>query len=362
MNPQFSILENFPTFALPALQLSGSEVIERLGIDAVKDVIFRILTGSNVRDSTELLTRRRITTVNIGIVSLFLSALERDQDYRDTLIESAKSVISSKSPDAGELNIARWILGLTDKSVQNVLRDNAGLFDDYVKSYRSITESVVSQFEAEQEKALLSTQEKAKSGGSIDWNWFAYLANAVGTSTLTIRGSDKSTYGKLFEKLILGSLLEVLGFRLETQGEAKLSPGKFVLSTRGRRRESDATLLLDLGQAIRFDIGFIGRGNPEISLDKVTRFGSEDGIAGASRYLTTIIIVDRIGERSRIPELAEEMGGHIVQMSASYWPQRIAELVYGMMGISDELVTCSRTELPQLIKARLDDIDPSRFL
>lgn len=362
MNTQFSILDNFPAFSLPALQMSGDEVIERLGIDAVKDVIFRILTGSNIRDSTELLTRRRTTTVNLGIVSLFLTALERDQDYRDALIESARSVISSKRRNAGELKLARWIIGLTNKSVQNVLRDDSAKFDDYVKNYRSITESVASGFEAEQKRLSVNAREGSGSTGPINWNWFAYLANAVGASTLSIRGSDKSTYGKLFEKLILGSLLEILGFEFEPEGETKLSSRKFVLSTRGERRESDATLLLDLGKAVRFDIGFIGRGNSEISLDKVTRFASEEEISGASRYITTIIIIDRVGGGSRVPALAKGMRGHIVQMSASYWPKQIAQVISEITGIPDELATCSQSEMPELMKSRFDNVNPAIYL
>ena len=62
---------------------------------------------------------------------------------------------------------------------------------------------------------------------------------------------------------------------------------------------------------MRFDIGFIGRGNPEISLDKVTRFERVISLQGAHFYLATIILVDRIGANSRIETLAQAVEGTI---------------------------------------------------
>ncbi len=96
MQNTFSLLDNYPAFALPSLRTSGATVIDRLGMEVVKDVIFQVLTGENIRDSTEMLTRRRITMVNLGIVSLFLTALTEEAGYRRTLIEAAKSALTSR--------------------------------------------------------------------------------------------------------------------------------------------------------------------------------------------------------------------------------------------------------------------------
>src|SRR5690606_14779641 len=103
----------------------------------------------------------------------------------------------------------------------------------------------------------------------INWLFMIYLLNTIGSQTLTIRGSDKSTYGKLFEKLVLGSLLHVMGFDFQKSGELENPNRVFWLSSNDDDRESDATLLYEAGKGVRFDIGFIGRGNTEISLDKV---------------------------------------------------------------------------------------------
>ena len=270
--------------------------------------------------------------------------------------------LTHKGATKEELSLARWIIGLTDKSVQNVLRDDSTTIDNYVDAYIAATDDVANQFQTAQGPLLSSIPGITTVTGSIDWSWVAHLTNTVGTSTLTIRGSDKSTFGKLFEKLVLGSLLEVLGFRFRPEGEGGLSPGHFTLSSRGARRESDAMLLLGLGDAIRFDIGFIGRGNPEISLDKVTRFESEADISGQSRYVTTIIIVDRIGDGSRLPELARNMGGYIVQMSGSYWPRTVAQLIGELTDDHDDLSTCSPAEVPDLLRQRFDLVDLSQFV
>ncbi|MDW4726356.1 CfrBI family restriction endonuclease, partial [Escherichia coli] len=88
---------------------------------------------------------------------------------------------------------------------------------------------------------------------------------------------EKSLHGKYFEKLILGSLFTIMGFEYKEKIEEGLNAKCFTLSTRADDRESDATLVFN-GKAIRVDIGFIGRGNTEISLDKVSRFRRMDDI------------------------------------------------------------------------------------
>jgi len=100
--------------------------------------------------------------------------------------------------------------------------------------------------------------------------------------------------------------LTLLGFRLVSKENIIDFNKVFWLSERKEKRESDATALIRAGQGVRFDIGFIGRGNPEISLDKVSRFEREIELGRQKHYMATIILVDRIGERSRIVELAEK--------------------------------------------------------
>jgi hypothetical protein len=136
----------------------------------------------------------------------------------------------------------------------------------------------------------------------------------------------------------------------------------FWLSSREERRESDATLLYQAGKGVRFDIGFIGRGNPEISLDKVTRFEREISLGRSKYYMATIILVDRIGANSRIERLAEEVEGTIVQMSAGYWPQQVAQVLNKKLGFKHYLVNAKLEDIDAYISGALRDVPLEDFI
>jgi hypothetical protein len=207
-------------------------------------------------------------------------------------------------------------------------------------------------------RILLPSGEKSELG----WLFFAYLLNSAGAETLTIRGSEKSAYGKLFEKLVLGSVLEILGFRFVQSPEVGPNRRVFWLSSPGEKRESDATLLYEAGKGVRFDIGFIGRGNPEISLDKVTRFEREISLGHQKWYLATVIIVDRIGAGSRIRELARQVDGPIVQMSLGYWPQDVARVLKERIGYGHELASMEQPAVREYLWNRLKKIAVLKYV
>jgi len=112
-------------------------------------------------------------------------------------------------------------------------------------------------------------------------------------------------------------VLQILGFKHVTF-PPKRTNRVFWLTDRLGSRESDATALCSPGQAVRFDIGFIGRGNPEISRDKVSRFERQLEVGKPRYYCGTFVIVDRIGERSRLVEQAKLINGTVIQMSMRY--------------------------------------------
>lgn len=140
----------------------------------------------------------------------------------------------------------------------------------------------------------------------------------IGSQTLTIRGSEKSLHGKNFEKLVLGSLFSMMGFQLINKNTTSAEPAFWLSSSEDEERESDATLFYN-GKGIRVDIGFIGRGNTEISLDKVSRYTRMLEIQGDKYVMDTIIIVDRIGDRSRIDNMAERIQGTVFRMCDKNW-------------------------------------------
>ena len=189
-----------------------------------------------------------------------------------------------------------------------------------------------------------------------------YLLNTIGAQTLAIRGAEKSAYGKLFEKLILGALLHILGFKHTSPEQSGQLNRVFWLASRGERRESDATLLYEAGKGVRFDIGFIGRGNPEISLDKVTRFEREVTLGRSHWFMATIIIVDRIGANSRIERLAREVDGTIVQMSAGYWPQEVVRVLNRVLGYKHELLQMEHAQIEKYLKRELAAVPLEEFI
>ncbi len=141
----------------------------------------------------------------------------------------------------------------------------------------------------------------------LDFDDITRLTTALGCAALTLRGSDKSIYGKLFERLMLGSVLTILGFQLVKAGAIKGKTKVFWLSDSTAARESDATVFIELGKLARFDIGFIGPGNSEISKDKLSRYERDLELDGATHTSKTFIVVDRLpqsGKRYRpFPEV-----------------------------------------------------------
>ncbi|MBI5566762.1 MAG: hypothetical protein HY870_17815 [Chloroflexi bacterium] len=136
----------------------------------------------------------------------------------------------------------------------------------------------------------------------------------------------------------------------------------FWLSSRNEKRESDATLLYELGQGVRFDIGFIGRGNPEISLDKVTRFEREISLGRSKFFMATIILVDRVGANSRIERMAENVQGTIIQMSAGYWPRQVAQVLNKALGFKHSLTRMSDSETEQYLRKAMRKVPLEQFI
>ncbi|MBI4770473.1 MAG: CfrBI family restriction endonuclease [Chloroflexi bacterium] len=347
---------------LRLLSANKDEWIQQVGMDVIRGVVLDVLTGKNLRDSTEFLTRRRIAALNLATVHLFLKGSATYGDFVDQLPQLAASILTQKRLSRAERWLAQWVLGLTDKSFQNVLRDDPNALRHYRDGYIAACRDVVAS--QRQEHGELTGVLELDSGLKAEMNWLlmTYLLNTVGAQTLAIRGSEKSFYGKLFEKLILGSMLHVLGFKYVRPEEPGQLKGVFWLASRGEKRESDATLLYDAGKGVRFDIGFIGRGNPEISLDKVTRFERELTMGRSHWYMATIIIVDRIGPNSRIEQLAAEVGGTIVQMSAAYWPQQIAHELNRAFGFKHELVNMEAAQIAPFLKRKLQDVPLEAFI
>lgn len=363
-----NFLSLFPQTAMPLLQASGAEFVEQVGLDVVRDIVLKVLTGDNLRDSTEMLTRRRLAAINAATVVMFVRAQATVPDFSEKLYALAsRGFDPSVRVSRDQRWLLNWCLGLTEKAVQNVLGDDPSNIEAYQRNFLDSVREVSSR--CSQDFGDVSGEIKIFNSdeATISWPFLIALLGTIGAQTLTIRGSDKSVYGKLFERLILGSMLFILGYRMierPTDSQALTSTDRvFWLSSQEERRESDASLLHEAGSAVRFDMGFIGRGNSEISSDKLTRFQREAEIGGQKSYVATIIIVDRLGARSNVPELAQRVGADIVQMSLAYWPVQVARiLAEKFSGFDHELLHIADNAITEHLRTALANVPLTRIL
>lgn len=361
MKEKNTISSQIPRIGKQLANYNGTEVIDKLGEDVVKNVVMSILSGGNVRALTESLTRRRLSLSNAAMLILFLQCTKKCDDFSEKLNEIVAKEIKNKKPDKDSRIFLNWLVGLTGKGIQNVLRSDERAFQEYLSNLdESITKSTL------ESDALFGTlqavfTDKYHQAYQLNWRELLQLFCAVGAQTLTIRGSEKSMYGKFFEKLILGSLLIILGFTQKEENVKKLEK-IFWLSERGNKRESDATVIYKPGVGFRFDIGFIGPGNTEISLDKVSRFEREIEIGSQKHFISTIILVDRIGVGSRITEMARQIDGDIVQMSMTYWVKEVAAILHNRTGFFHPLLKMDGESSIAFINEQMRLIDLKKFV
>ncbi len=81
---------------LKLLSASGSDFVQQIGMDVVRGVVLDVLTGRNLRDSTEVLTRRRIATLNLALVNLFLHGSSIADNFVSQLPNVATEILTRK--------------------------------------------------------------------------------------------------------------------------------------------------------------------------------------------------------------------------------------------------------------------------
>ncbi len=273
--------------------------------------------------------------------------------------------LRAKKTDKAAVWPAQWLIGLTGKSVQNVLRSKSDALENYISDFESAIDEAASKCREDLGNLtmILGFMEDSKGRKvELDWKDITRLTTAIGAQTLAIRGSDKSIYGKLFERLILGSFLTMLGFERVNPATNTKDAGVFWLSDSSDSRESDATLLVKRGKLARFDIGFIGVGNSEISKDKLSRYAREVEMAGGKSNSITFIIVDRLPKTGKTQQAAEAIGAEIIQMSMKYWPRDLAQRLGARLGIKHELQKMADGKIGDYLERKLDVIPVQEFL
>lgn len=302
-------------------KLSKDELIESLGADPFRETVVNICLGLNVRSFTEILTRERLVQSNNALWDFFIANKRQFISPFDLISIARNKLLTSKIPEK-EKAVYQWLTGLTNKGFQNVLRkdkDSAD-FDNLTKDTLDILKKEAKNPVQIQTYAYVVDSDISFTAEELSWIFLV-----MGQQTMTIRGSEKSLHGKYFEKLVLGSVFQMLGLPLLYEKDTDQN-GFWLSSQDTTSRESDATIIYN-SKGIRVDIGFIGPGNSEISLDKVSRYRKHDEIAGKSHEMSTIVIVDTIGDGSKIRGLAEEIEGAIICMSDRNWVLQLASLI-----------------------------------
>jgi hypothetical protein len=361
-----SISELFPEKSRLLLTGGGKEFIERIGVEATRRVIHHVMMGENLRSQTEPLTRRRVAQLSGAMITLFARGCFEIDNFTERLSGLAvEQLRNARRNDKVAIWPAQWLIGLTGKSVQNVLRSKTDVIEDYIKDFEAAIKEAAQKCREDMGDLRMSLGFAEDSEGrrvELSWEDITKLTTAIGAQTLAIRGSDKSIYGKLFERLILGSFLSILGFERVNPTTNTKDAGVFWLSDSSDLRESDATLLVQRGKIVRFDIGFIGVGNSEISKDKLSRYAREVEMAGGKSSSVTFIIVDRLPKTGKTQKAADNIGAEIVQMSWKYWPKELAQKLGNRVGIKHELQDMPDGDISAYLARRLATIPVQDFL
>ena len=342
------------------IKATSSDFTNAVGDEGVKDIIRKVFLGGNVRDTTEFITQRRLVNSYYAMVELFLKHVGEYAKNPEQFSELVATDLIEANRD--EKIIALWLLGLTKKGLDNIVRS-----EDNIRNYQEAFSTALRDITKDLQNTYGDLSGEIRIQGNIielDWTVFSAMLLAIGAQTLSIRGSAKSMNGKLFEKLVLGTLLELNGFHfLEGPPETIDKNEKlFWLSNMDdNERETDATLVYG-GKAVSIDIGFIGKGNPEITLDKVTRFNAYKEIGGLPHDMATIIVVDTIAPNSDLINKAKRVNGHVFQMKEPDWTIGFSSVVSKIFGIETEIAGLTMQELNNYYTDRIVAIDVNKFI
>jgi hypothetical protein len=118
----------------------GKDFIERIGVEATRRVIHHVMMGENLREQTEPLTRRRVAQISGAIVALFARGCLEMDNFPDSVSALAVEQLRSAKKDKADIWLAQWLIGLTGKSVQNVLRSKNEALESYLSDFETAIE------------------------------------------------------------------------------------------------------------------------------------------------------------------------------------------------------------------------------
>ena len=115
MKEKNTISSHISTIGKQLSNYSGTEIIDRLGIDVIKSVVTSILSGGNVRALTESLTRRRLNLSNAAMLMLYLECLKSNSNFSSDLHKLVANELKNGKLDKENRIFLNWLVGLTGK-------------------------------------------------------------------------------------------------------------------------------------------------------------------------------------------------------------------------------------------------------
>ena len=227
--------------------------------DGVRLIVAALLQGYNYRLYTEGQTRSQLLEAYQRLIALRQS-LPSTAGFSEW-VEAVQAELGQRNDD-----LARWLLGLTNKTANNLgigREERLSYLEEIARHVQEVTEN------------------------SPDFSFDdAMLMIWAGAATLTVRGSRKSSVGKTLERAFLRAGLTILGlaegsdFWLNMERDAEVP------------REIDVEIASQRGR-IRVEMGLIEKGNQEVIEDKINRVGTGG-----------MVIFDQIGPKSNAPQTA----------------------------------------------------------
>lgn len=353
--------------------ISRKSFIETVGKGEIKKSLKEILlNGANYRILTEKHIQTKIINSGLNLIKLLKLMISSCNKKTKSLplsifFLSVASNLLLEPKSSEEYRISLSILGLTNKSLDNVLDcDYTQLYDYCFDLSSTIKNFIETNY----------NYEKSKDSVDIPVSC-CYVFNvislmSVSALALQLRGSMKSMVGKLFEKLILGTTLTLYGFKYESNppkndDESKYKklkkeaiPTFWLSSKESGGREKDATIIYK-NKIIDIDIGLIGKGNPEVAADKLSRFKPEYKIKNLKFETKTIVVIANLNTGDIIKESAKKYKSSVVGIrNNSDWTLELYTNIVNFLNYNYHFSKKSNKYSEKLVN-QIDRTDISQF-
>ena len=294
--------------------LSGSSIIDEMSADEFRTMLIECLTGRNPRIHTENWAQSRVFHgVFTGIQEMYAEGKKTDPKFISKAPLKAVHFLHEHRTKVNRLKkedvlLCQWICNLTSKGWDNILQANP---KNLIPWGHSVLESIQWVKHGELETNIINM--------------------TIYNASLAKKGGLKSAMGNLFEPLLLFTSLKACGIDFVDSPSYKSSKGPcFTLDvTEGRQADAQIKTGIAKPSKVDIDIGFIGKGNPEIIADKTQRFGNLEG-GGKKPLDGTIIIISAVPETNRaqlVVRQAELLGAKVVTMSGYNWVYELSKVL-----------------------------------